>query len=359
VRYLKQTVVPVREVSMSDLPFLETPTRRSVDATPIREASPAALDDERVAAHIASAIERGRYRGPTDPEGYLRHKQCIVTVDGESYATLAGLLCFGYDPQALLPRAVIDIGHYHGLQSLSYEVVHLEKDIGGTIFDQLARVESYLWTNTHHGMTLNETSFQRVEVHEYPRVIIRELGVNMLAHRDYNNFLSAARVLYFRNRIEWVSPGGLPPGITIENLLAEQASRNPIILSILYEAGYVEAFGQGLDTVVAVLEHEQMPPAQFKDTGASFIVTVYGRALDVEAGEGIYGRFNGSQRRILSLLRVREEISLRELTSLMEDRSRRSIQRDLSGLIEASLITVDGEGRALRYRIAFPPTIRS
>lgn len=105
------------------------------------------------------------------------------------------------------------IGHYRGTETLSYEVVNLEKDIGGTIFDQLARIESYLSANTYHGMTLSETSYQRVEVHEYPQAVIRELGVNMIAHRDYANFLSSCQVQKFKNRISWVSPGGLPPGM--------------------------------------------------------------------------------------------------------------------------------------------------
>jgi predicted HTH transcriptional regulator len=141
--------------------------------------------------------------------------------------------------------------------------------------------------------------------------------------------------------------------VTVENILDEQASRNPAILSILYEAGYTEAFGQGLNTVVAVLEREQMPPARFQDTGASFIVTVYGRAVDIEAGEGVYARLNDTQRRVLSILRSHEEIAFQELHRLFEDqRSRRSLQRDLKGLIDERLIISSGEGRALRYRLA-------
>jgi ATP-dependent DNA helicase RecG len=265
-------------------------------------------------------------------------------------------MCFGREPQTVLPRAVVDIGHYRGIKTISYEVIHLDKDIGGTIFDQLGRVEQYLWSNIHHGMTLSENSFQRVEVHEYPRAVIRELCVNMLAHRDYTSFPSAARLQLFKNRIEWISPGGLPPGITVENILAEQRSRNPTVLSILYEAGYVEAFGQGLDTVVEVLEQEGRPPPQFHDTGASFIVTVYGQPLDIFSGEGVYARFNESQRRILSVLRVQGEVTPRELTTLLEDRPRRSIQRDLRGLVEAEMIYAIGEGRALRYRLTEPST---
>jgi len=339
---------------MTDQSFIDPHVLRGMDSMPVRTTNLNTLDMEKVAAHIERAVARGRYSGPMAPQEYLLRKQCIVEVDSAIYATLAGIMCFGRDTQAIFPRAVIDIGHYRGVDPVSFEVFHLEKDIGGTLFDQLARVETYLWTNTHHGMTLSDSSFQRVEIHEYPRAVIRELCVNVLAHRDYTNFRSAARVQMFRNRIEWISPGGLPPGVTVENILFEQAARNPQILSILYEAGYVEAFGQGLDTVVAVLSHEGMTPPQFHDTGASFIVTVFGRPIDVFSGEGIYARLNDSQRKILAIIRTRSETAPREILDLLEDRARRSVQRDIKGLVEANLIYAVGEGRALRYRLKEP-----
>jgi ATP-dependent DNA helicase RecG len=339
---------------MTNLPFIDPPSLRGMDSSPIRGTGIDMLDLDKVATHIEHAVERGRYNGPTTPKEYLLRKQCIIEADTDIYVTLAGMMCFGRDPQAIFPRSVIDIGHYRGVEPVSFEVFHLEKDIGGTIFDQLARVEAYLWANTHHGMTLSDNSFQRVEIHEYPRAVVRELCVNVLAHRDYTNFRSAARVQLFRNRTEWISPGGLPPGVTVENILAEQAARNPQILSILYEAGYVEAFGQGLDTVVAVLAQEEMTPPRFHDTGASFIVTVFGRPLDVFSGEGIYARLNESQRKILAIIRTRTDITPREILALMDDRARRSVQRDIRGLVDAKLISAVGEGRALRYRLSEP-----
>ena len=162
---------------------------------------------------------------------------------------------FRKNPQQLIRWAVVDLAHYRGVQPASYELTHLGKNIGGTIFDQLEYLRRYLWTYTQHGMTVAD-GFQRVDVHEYPEVVIRELGVNMLAHRDYTITTSQARVMLFRNRIEWANPGGLPEGVTPENILRQQHSRNPTIQTILCEAGYVEALGQGLDTVVAALHRD-------------------------------------------------------------------------------------------------------
>lgn len=335
---------------MSDVPFLEPPSRLAADALPVRETSTDQINMDAVRTHIREAAERGRYEGPDDPIAYLRNRKAIVTVGEADYLTLTGLLCFGRSPQEVFPHAVIDLGHYGGRESVSHDVVHLEKGIGGSLFQQLNRLESYLWQNTHHGMTLSATSLQRVELHEYPRAVIRELGVNMIAHRDYAIYASVARVQLFRNRIEWISPGGLPAGLTIENILTEQRPRNPHIMRVLYDAGYVEAFGQGLDTVVAELRREQMTPPLFKDTGASFIVTVYGRTREIlQEGDDAGVELSDSQRMILTFIRAKGKVTPAEIRDLFPDRAERSRQRDIKALLESGLIIAQGGSRSLRY----------
>src|SRR5689334_11591410 len=91
---------------MTEPPFLDLPPAQSVDSLPVRSATPDLLDFDRVAAHIAQAIDRGRYNGPTDPFAYLVQKRCLIAVGAEHYATLAGILCFGRAPQATFPTAV-------------------------------------------------------------------------------------------------------------------------------------------------------------------------------------------------------------------------------------------------------------
>jgi predicted HTH transcriptional regulator len=335
---------------MTAIPFAELPRPNSTDSLPLPATSIDMLDLALVERHIEQASKLGRYRGPDDPLTYLSNTKCLVEVDGQHYATLAGLLCFGRNPQELMSHTVVDLGHYRGVEQISFEVAHLEKNIGGTLFDQMARIENYLWLNIHHGMTVAQDSFKRVDLHEYPQIVIRELCANMLAHRDYYHATSHCRVMLFRDRIEWVSPGGLPPGLTIENILNEQAARNPVILTIFYEAGYVEAFGQGLDTVVAVLKAENMVPPLFHDTGQSFIVGVYGRTPDAFTSDGAVLQLNENQRKILTLVRQKGDVASKEVYEHCHDRPRRSLQRDIAALLDAGLIEVSGNTRAARYR---------
>jgi predicted HTH transcriptional regulator len=117
----------------------------------------------------------------------------------------------------------------------------------------------------------------------------------------------------------------------------------------------MEAFGQGLDTVVAVLAQEEMLPPHFQDTGASFVVTVHGRTRDAfHLDSGDSANLNDAQRIILSFIRAKGEVAPRDIRDLFPDRAERSLQRDLKGLIEAGLIESLGGSRSLRYRIKTP-----
>jgi hypothetical protein len=56
----------------------------------------------------------------------------------------------------------------------------------------------------------------------------------------------------------------------------------------------------------------------------------------------------------LAIIRTRTDITPREILALLDDRAKRSVQRDIKGLVEAKLIHPVGEGRALRYRLNDP-----
>lgn len=336
--------------------FIERARFQSIDSLPIRETHPGMLDMEKVKLHVQRALERKRYTGPSDPDDptvYLLHNRCLIRDGDNLLVTPAGLLGFGYNPQDVLPHAVVNLTHYRGAVPDSTDAIHIERNISGTIFDQLARVEEYLYKNTHHGMTIRPGSFERIEIDEYPTVVLRELSVNMLAHRDYREIHTAARVQLFANHIEWMNPGGLPEGVTIDRLLVAQKSRNPVLFSILQEGGLIEGVGQGLDTVVAVLAREQMQPPQFQDLNHTFFVaTVMGRPLETFYASDIYSRLSDRQRRILAIIRAQGESSTSDITAGFGGAvTQRSVQRDIKELLAVGLIRAVGGSHSTRYRL--------
>jgi ATP-dependent DNA helicase RecG len=92
-----------------------------------------------------------------------------------------------------------------------------------------------------------ESGVRRVTKEGFPVEVLREGIVNALVHRDY--LLSATTVQFsiFADRIEVVSPGRLPNGITPARMIAGcRASRNQLIKDVMRDYGYLEHMGMGI-----------------------------------------------------------------------------------------------------------------
>ena len=311
------------------------------------------LDMDRVHAHIETAISKGRYQGTIDPIRFLLQHNA-VTQAHELIPTITGIVMFGTTPQIALPHAVIDLAQFYGTKPLSYEVVDFQKGIGGCLPEQIDHIERYLWRNSLHGFRLGDGA-QRVEEHEYLSSVLREITVNAVAHRDYVVKHSVIRVSMFRDRVELTSPGTLPLGVTLDNILDSQNARNPAILTLLYQAGYVEGFGMGLNTVFEAMHEEGLAPPKLVNTDTSFTVIVYGRSRsdfepEAQSSSAVpVPHLTAAQQRIYDLLLHQGELSFAEVENAFVGRSRRSLQRDLRALMDADLITTVGATWQLRY----------
>ena len=78
-----------------------------------------------------------------------------------------------------------------------------------------------------------------------PEEAIRETVVNALAHRDYRSTANV-QVYVFKDRLEIVSPGGLPAGMTEADLGIKSAPRNPLLFGMLHRMEAVEKIGSGI-----------------------------------------------------------------------------------------------------------------
>lgn len=241
-----------------------------IDGLPVRGTTLDDLDLDRVAQHLQHA----RHVRIQEPMAYLTNQQGVTQVDGEWLPTMGGLLCFGKSPQRHLPYTGIALTRYTGVTPNSQQVIDI-RDLRGTLFEIIDQADAYLWAQSNHGFRLN-TGPRRIPVDQYPRTAIRELIVNAIAHRDYRVTGSRVKIEMFKNEIEWQSPGGLPPGITVENILKSQYTRNPIIVGFLWDAGFIEQRGMGLNTVVTILTEEKLPYPQMEDTGTSFLIKIEG-----------------------------------------------------------------------------------
>lgn len=245
-----------------------------VDGLPVRGATLDDLDFARLRRHLETARPASENIRERDPLDYLARHQGIIEMDGQQVPTLGALLCFGHDPQRHLPFSGIALTRYSSSTPNSQQVLDI-RDIRGTLFELIDQAESYLWNQSLHGFRI-DSGPRRIALDQYPRPVLRELVVNAIAHRDYRVTGSRVKIEMFRNVIEWASPGGLPPGVTVQNILKSQYTRNPCIVNFLWDAGYIEQRGMGLDSVVNTLASLDLPYPEMEDTGSSFLIRVEG-----------------------------------------------------------------------------------
>lgn len=106
--------------------------------------------------------------------------------------------------------------------------------------------------------------------------MIREAILNAVSHRDYR-LPGSVFIKQFPRKLELVSPGGFPPGISEANILYRQAPRNRRIAEVLTKCGLVERSGQGVDKIFreSILEGKSHPVYTGTDE-YQVVLTAYG-----------------------------------------------------------------------------------
>jgi ATP-dependent DNA helicase RecG len=95
------------------------------------------------------------------------------------------------------------------------------------------------------------------EIPEYPRFAWVEAIVNAFAHRDYEIQGLEIEVWFYSDRMEVRSPGDLLPPVTLTALRRRRpahASRNPLIVRVLAEAGLMRDEGEGIPRMFDEME---------------------------------------------------------------------------------------------------------
>ncbi|MGD1822336.1 MAG: ATP-binding protein [Pleomorphochaeta sp.] len=93
--------------------------------------------------------------------------------------------------------------------------------------------------------------FKRVKKELIPREAFREAIANALVHSvwDTNSYI---KISIYDNRVEILSPGGLPNGISKDEYLKGNISilRNPILAGVFYRLNIIEKFGTGISRII-------------------------------------------------------------------------------------------------------------
>ncbi len=110
--------------------------------------------------------------------------------------------------------------------------------------------------------------------------VVREALLNAISHRDYRS-AGSIFLKQWPHGLTVMSPGGLPPGITVDNIVVQQMPRNRLIADTLQTIGLVERSGQGMDKMVrrSISDGKQPPDFTFTDAH-NVVVTLHGEVKD-------------------------------------------------------------------------------
>ena len=117
------------------------------------------------------------------------------------------------------------------------------------------------------------SGLDRIEQYDYPEEALREAMLNALIHRNYA-FSGSIIVNIYDDRIEFVSLGGIMPGLRIEDLfLGVSQPRNEKVANVFYRLKYIEAYGTGLRRILQYYENFDVKP-EIKATHGAFMLTL-------------------------------------------------------------------------------------
>lgn len=233
------------------------------------------LDDTAIENFRAKWIEKsGKKHLATLSEEQLLRDCGAITDDGVTYAAL---ILFGKSAalNKYLPQAEI-IFEYRSSETSGPANQREEFKVG--FFDCYDRVWELV--NLRNDKQHYQEGFFVFDIATFNERVVREAILNAVSHRNYQ-FGGSIFVRQFRDRLVIESPGGLPFGITLDNILDRQLPRNRRIAEILSLCGMVERSGQGMNLMFELSVQEAKPLPDFTGTDDFFVsVMLNGLIID-------------------------------------------------------------------------------
>lgn len=327
-------------------------TKRFTDLHPCPSSTLDDLDLARIEAYREELSQRKPgsplIRQPAD--GLLSLVGAAVKVRRQLRPTLAGILFFGQDPQRFYPSFTITFLHFAGTTTAQTEPdapLYLDnREFRGTLPAMIDAARATILEKL--GKRAMMDGFVRQDVLDYPEFAYREAIVNAVGHRDYGVEGSHIQVRLFADRLEVQSPGGLGGHLTVDNMVYEQYTRNPHVMRLLEDHGFVEQRGLGVDRMIHAMASAGLERPSFENRGTSFWVTLKGGPPAVPVTDLARLGLNERQVQAVEYLRRHGRITNREYQKEFEV-SERTALYDLQGLVEAGLALPVSSGRGRHY----------
>ena len=182
----------------------------------------------------------------------------------------------------------------------------------------------------------------RRKVEKIPEAAFREAIANALIHRVWD-VESQIKVSMFDDRIEIISPGRFPFGITGDEYLAGKISvlRNRNLANVFYRLGLVEIFGTGIIRIKQLYEEGlKQPDFELSENTIKMVLPVFEKNLNLTEDERkIYKILSKTMLKSISEIAPYVEFGKSKTTQLLKEMGKKGV------------VKIEGRGRGTKYVI--------
>lgn len=144
------------------------------------------------------------------------------------------------------------------------------KEFSGSLLKQLNEVFGVI--DFYNKTSASFKGLERIDKRDYPVEAIREALLNCIVHRDYS-FSGSTLINLYDDRIEFVSLGGLVPGISLEAIfMGVSQTRNPNLAAVFYRMKLIESYGTGVGKIQDMYLTEANQPRFDTATGVFRVI---------------------------------------------------------------------------------------
>ena len=272
--------------------------------------------------------------------------QTLKIVSADGIYTNLGLLLSEQCPHTI--KAAV-------FEGTNQNVFKDRREFSGSLMQQLNEVYDYI--DFHNQTHATFQKLLRIDTRDYPGVAVREALLNSLVHRDYS-FRASTLISIYEDRIEFVSIGGLLPGLELDDLMmGVSVCRNPHLANVFYRLQLIEAYGTGMKKIMGAYADAPVQPKIMTTNNAFKIILPNVNAVQktAKAPEEIEKTAvpisDPNKEKILRFLTEHQVITRKEAQALLEV-SQSTAGRVLNSMVDNGQLKQLGGSRTTRYELS-------
>ena len=228
------------------------------------------------------------------------------------------------------------------------------KEFGGSLFKQFEDTVNYLALCNKTVSTIK--GVVRTDRQDYPEEAIREALLNALVHRDYG-FSGSIIINVNDSKMEFISLGGLLPGLTTEDIrIGVSQSRNKKLAEVFHRLRLIESYGTGIRRIFKLYENCPIQPTIEATANAFKIVlpnmNAAGNANEdaTTKTEKAMAAITPQMKTVMDYLSEYGEMTDEDLQELLNIKKTRAylLARQMN---ENGLLEIIGRGASKKYRL--------